>query len=252
MYDAFKHKFRTDRGLLIFVPTEKGRARGEEIVEAVLKRWSPPDRFFHFQSGGHVAASRVHLSNPFFARLDIKSFFDSVTRNKVHRALYGLGFSHRAAWQFAHDSVVRKEGKPGFNLPFGFVQSPILASVALDCSALGAVFRAESSVRLSVYVDDILLSAATEAALRAYMADISRAAEQAGFELHAGKAQLGMEVEAFNLRLSMGSARVTDRRMTEFETVERTPTGNREEAIARYVEGINPVQGAALRAIYGI
>jgi hypothetical protein len=83
MYDTFKHNFRTERGLLIFVPTKKGREDGEKIIRAVLKRWTPHEHFFHFQRGGHVAASLIHLPNNAFARLDIKSFFHSVSRSKI-------------------------------------------------------------------------------------------------------------------------------------------------------------------------
>lgn len=251
-YDAFIHKFTTDRGLLIFVPTKKGQEDGRQIIKAVLKHWSPPDYFFHLQKGGHVAASLVHLSNPALARLDIRSFFDSVTRPKIHRALRKVGFSHKSAWETARVSTVRKPGATGFSLPFGFVQSPVLASIALDQSALGKALRAAAGeIRLAVYMDDILMSADGEEALARHVAALDAAAEEAGFELHPHKRQLGTVVEAFNLRLTTGEARVTDARMDQFAALERTKTGLREAAIVRYVEGINQDQAEELKTIYG-
>jgi hypothetical protein len=146
--------------------------------------------------------------------------------------------------------VVHKKARAGFSLPFGFVQSPLLASVALDCSALGAAFRAAGAVKCSVYVDDILLSADTEALLQAFQENLADAAKLANFELH--KAQSGPTVEAFNLKITRGYMEVTAARMEEFSLVERTLTGQREEAIVQYVEGINLHQGTGLRALYGI
>jgi hypothetical protein len=198
-----------------------------------------------------VAASLIHLPNNAFARLDIKSFFDSVSRSKIHRALRRLGFSHEEAWIIAVRSTVKKDGVPGYSLPFGFVQSPILASAALDRSALGAAFRSAGTVLLSVYVDDILMSAAGEEELAQYVSALHQAAVTSGYQLHTTKAQLGTEVEVFNLCLSNGEARITEGRIKKFAAVERTAYGLREWAIVRYVQGINPEQAEELKTIYG-
>ena len=61
----------------------------------------------------------------------------------------------------------------------------------------------------------------------------------------------GAQVEAFNLRLTNGEARITEARMEEFAAVERTAYGLREEAIVRYVAGINLDQAEELKGIYG-
>lgn len=251
--DAYLHKFKTDRGLVIFVPSTKGRKQGGEIVKAVLKRWTPPDYFFHFRSGGHVAASLIQLSNTSFARLDIKSFFDTITRSKVHRALRRIGISQRDALAIAMCSTVRKPAMRGFSLPFGYVQSPILASVVLDSSALGAALRAaEAKISLAVYVDDILMSAATDEELTQQVEALDAAARLAGFELHQLKRQLGSTVEAFNLNLANNAARVTDERMAEWIQAERSSNNLRECAIVRYVRGINPAQADILEEAFGL
>ncbi len=229
--------------MLIFVPSPTGCLQGNEIIKAILKRWTPPRYFFHFQSGGHVSASLMQLSNKAFARLDIKAFFDTVTRTKVHRALRRIGISQRDALDIAMCSTVRKPGAKGFSLPFGYVQSPVLASVVLDSSALGAALRAaEANISLAVYVDDILMSAGTETELAPHVAALDTAAKLSGFELHPHKRQFGGMVEAFNLHLAYKTARVTDERMAEWIDAERSSSLLREWAIVRYVRGINPAQ----------
>lgn len=237
------------------MPTDEGRAAGEGIIERVLDFWAPPPYFFHFRRGGHVAAARYHLAGTCFARLDIRAFFDSVTRSKLHRALLRLHVPHAEAWDIVTTSTVRRAAGSGYCLPFGFVQSPVLASAALDRSALGAWFRAarRGGVRLSVYVDDILVSSRNEPALRSYVEALHRAASSAGYDLNEAKSQVAVPtVEAFNLRLSHRHLEVTPQRMREFEAVERTDTLDREIAIVGYVKTVNVGQAAMLKAIYGL
>jgi hypothetical protein len=251
--NAYLHKFKNDRGMNIFVPSPTGRLQGEKIIRVVLKRWTPPRHFFHFQKGGHVAASLIQLSSTAFARLDIKAFFDAVTRTKVHRALRRIGISQRDALAIAMCSTVRKPGAKQFSLPFGYVQSPVLASVVLDSSALGAALRAaEANISLAVYVDDILMSAGTEAQLAPHVAALDTAARLSGFELHPYKRQFGSIVEAFNLQITNKSACVTDERMAEWLHAERSPSNLREWAIVRYVRGINPAQADVLEEAFGL
>lgn len=208
-----------------------------------------------------ITFSRAVTSRPqvciyrvfFFARLDIKSFFDNVTRSKVYRALRRLGFSHRRSWGWTFQSVVSKPGLSGFSLPFGFVQSPILASIVLDHSQLGITLRHAGNVRVSVYVDDILLSCCDETELAAYVDALHQAAAASGFALNSGaKQQLGREVEVFNLTLAQGAMQITDARMQQFESVERSESLLREHAIVAYAASINPTQAEALRKVYGL
>lgn len=255
MRNIYSHKFHTPKGLLVYVPTDEGREAGERIVERVMRIWHPPSHFFHFKRGGHVAAAQHHLAGTWFARLDIRSFFDSVTRSKIHRALMRLHVPHAEAWDILTQSTVRKAAGPGYTLPFGFVQSPVLASVALDRSAVGACFRTakRSGVRLSVYVDDILISSPDAASLRAYVQALHKAASASGYSLNEDKSQVAVpSVEAFNLRLAHRHLEVTPERIMEFERVERTATLAREIAIIGYVGTVNPSQAGMLRATYGL
>ncbi len=59
-------------------------------------------------------------------------FFHSVTRTKVHRSLRALSFTQVEALDYASESTVRLPGGPRrFVVPYGFVQSPLLTSLAL-------------------------------------------------------------------------------------------------------------------------
>src|SRR3546814_1088698 len=78
----------------------------------------------------------------FRSSLDLRRFFDQIARTKVHRALKVIGLPHTDAWEMACDSTVDKRPPHrAFSLPFGFVQSPIVASVVLAQSALGGAIR---------------------------------------------------------------------------------------------------------------
>jgi hypothetical protein len=108
----------------------------------VRRRWRPPHYFYHLRPGGHVAALRGHLHNRCFATLDISHFFDSITRAKNHRALRNIGIRHDRAWEIAQESTVEKTLRQrDFSLPYGFIQSPVLASLTLDRSAFGRVMK---------------------------------------------------------------------------------------------------------------
>lgn len=255
MHRAYSHSFRTATGLLVYVPTEHGRAQGRDIVQLVLDRWKPPRHFFHFRRGGHVAACRYHRAGPLFARMDIRSFFDSVTRTKVHRMLRRLGVPQEKAFSVAQASTVERLHEPGkYALPFGFVQSMVLASAALDRSQTGTCLRAGSryGVRVSVYVDDVLLSAGTRQQLDEFMADLVKAAGGSGYRFNTSKMSLPGEVaEAFNIVVSKGEIRVNLARMAEFEAIVRTGERQTAAAVMHYVQTVNRGQASELATVPG-
>ena len=162
MLETYIHRFDLPKGHQVFVPSSQSRQDGDAIRLDVRQRWRPPPYHYHLRSGGHVSALEAHLPNRIFATLDISGFFDSVTRSKIHRALRGIGLRHEPAWEIAQRSTVEKNKDRGdFSLPYGFVQSPILASLALDKSGLGRAMSAvarSNHTRLTCYVDDVILS----------------------------------------------------------------------------------------------
>lgn len=165
-----------------------------------------------------------------------------------------MHISHSEAWDMVTQSTV-KNRMGSYSLPFGFVQSPILSSLALDRSALGRCLRSAKrrGVRLSVYVDDIIMSSPSEMALRGYLGELECAAEASGYVLNDNKRQLSaLSVEAFNLLISHQYLKVTSERIKEFESVTRTADLARELAIVGYVGTVDQSQAGKLAAFYGI
>lgn len=194
----------------------------------------------------------MHLHNRCFATLDISGFFDSVTRSKIHRALRSIGIGHPRAWYIAQESTVEKSRrKRDFSLPYGFVQSPILASLALDRSALGRrmkVLARSNHIRLSCYVDDVILSGVEEEAVESGHMMLIEAARSSGFIINPIKSQLpGPEITAFNVVLSNGEMAITAGRMHQFESDLLHSTPSIAAAIIAYVGSVNRLQADRLR-----
>jgi Reverse transcriptase (RNA-dependent DNA polymerase) len=254
MLGTYIHKFTLPKGPRVFIPSAPCRQAGAIVHNEVRRRWRLPHYFYHLRSGGHVAALRTHLHNQCFSTLDISRFFDSVTRTKVHRALRDIGVGHDRAWEIAQESTVEKNRRHrDFSLPYGFVQSPVLASVALDRSALGSAMRAiarSNQTRLSCYVDDVILSGEEEEAVEGSRLVLIAAAERSGFALNDLKSQPpSTEITAFNVALSNGSMTITEERLREFED-DILALGARPVAgILAYVHSINRFQAEALARI---
>ena len=192
--------------------------------------------------------------NSVFARLDIQTFFDSISRSKISRALRFLRIPREEAFELASLSTVSKEGGKR-SLPFGFVQSPALSSLVLDRSALGRCLRDISlgKVALSVYMDDILVSGRDAAVVEAAVGELGSAAKQSGFILNAGKSQVGApEITAFNLRLGHKMLEVLPERMTLFASTPRTTDGLKERAMVGYVATVNETQSSFLKGVLGL
>jgi hypothetical protein len=178
-------------------------------------------------------------------------FFDSVTRSKIHRALRSIEIDERKAWDIARESTVEKtRRKSDFSLPYGFVQSPALASLALDRSALGRVMRAlarSNHTRLSCYVDDVVLSGIEEEAVENGRLALIDAAGLSNFVINATKSQWpGPAITAFNIVLSNGEMAITDDRMHEFESYLIRATPPAAAAIIAYVRTVNRSQADRL------
>lgn len=248
MLENYTHKYISD-GRLIFVPTAEARNFGGRLHRRILaQHWTPPNYFYHFSDGGHIAAARVHVASRFFVRLDLAKFFDSISRGRVHRSLRRVGFKHGFAWDAACQSTVSK-GSPGYSLPFGFVQSPVLASLALTNSALGAalVRLHNRGIRLSVYMDDFILSGNDVDELTAARDRLMAAAEVSGFRFNLAKSAGPCTVlEVFNLDLSHGHLAVTATRFAAFEAALKSATVHEADGILGYVGTVNADQRTSL------
>ena len=244
----YEYKFQIKPGRFVYIPTAAARAEGYQIINRVRQRWQPARIFHHIgRRGGHVAAMKRHLNNTHFARRDISHFFGSITKAKLQRSLRQIGFPNESVRDIAWASVVSTpEGK---HLPYGFVQSPMLATLALEKSALGSFILRNTprQVRVTVFADDILLSSRDETTLRAFGDDLDAAAGEAGFVFGGDKTVIcAPDVEAFNCLVTNNTIEVTDGRLEKFvEQLEiATPLG--QESILRYVRAINPLQADLL------
>ena len=206
-----------------FVPSERGRKIGEDIKDRVKRAYTFDDFYYHMRKGGHVAAIHAHRQNHFFCRLDIKNFFYSVTRNRVVKNLRKIKIPRSE--DYGKWSCVRNPyTDTGYALPYGFVQSPILASLFLSMSPLGSMLReVDKHATVSVYVDDLLISANDLDALKNLYWDILGAFKHARLDANEDKCIKPCEaLSVFNCSLKNEETLVSTKRREEFHDVHRT------------------------------
>jgi hypothetical protein len=251
MTQKWTHCYQLKPGRWVFAPTDEARVTGQRIKSAVETRWKPPRFYFHFREGGHVAAVHAHAPSKFFLRADIDDFFGRVSRSRITRCLKSW-FSYPDAREMASESVVKRPGLEGFVLPYGFVQSPVLASLALGKSRLGTFLRKlydRVDLRVSVYVDDIIISGDNKEILGEVGEQLVDVASKALFPIGAGKREgPAEEVTVFNIRISHAALRITDERMAALRlNYQSTMSEYSKAGILGYVNSINPWQSGTLR-----
>lgn len=254
MSQKWDSRFELKPGSWVFVPTDESRQTGIDIKAALEGRWRPPKNYFHLREGGHVAAVKSHVENKCFVHLDIQDFFGSINRTRVTRCLKDR-FGYAQAREIANQSTVvhpEREGRQ-FILPFGFVQSPLIASICLYQSALGACLKrlGGRGITVSVYVDDILISGPDESHLLPALEQIKQAAERAGFSLNASKEEgPSASISAFNIELSHQSLAIAPERWAEFaEAFKASESEHQKHGILGYINSVNGDQGAELIAL---
>jgi hypothetical protein len=186
-FSNYAYWYWNDGGKPVFVPNEKGYEVGYELKKLVESAVDFELFYFHLQPGGHVAALHEHRQNSYFARADLKNFFYSIGGNRVARALHEVGVPKAGA--LAKYSCVKNplEG-PSYCLPYGFVQSPILATLVLSRSALGAFLKeVRGDVTVSVYMDDIAISSDSPEKLQSTFAQLKSKIEEASFPINVAK-----------------------------------------------------------------
>lgn len=240
----YEYRFEIKPGKYVYLPTDEARILGEKIREEVLDAWTPDAVFFHLSKvGGHVAAMRYHKNGLFFAGTDVKNFFGCVTRSKIARALIKIGFSARAAFEMASASVVAIDGRKF--LPYGFIQSMVLATLVLEKSNLGLALRtlADSDTKVSVFVDDITLSAGDSESLVRGLGELRDAAVVANFVLCSKDGgAVGNKVHAFNCSVSRNHIELLPDRVSRFEQQYLDGNDPAKAAIVRYIRAINELQ----------
>ncbi|MBX3501638.1 MAG: hypothetical protein KF889_19530 [Alphaproteobacteria bacterium] len=218
MIENYTHKY-ISRGKWVFVPNERCKRKAHRILEH-LKSVELPPYFFHYAPGGHVAALHQHIENRYFFKIDIKSFYYSIARERVHRALRRWrmqGAQTHAKWSCVRNPIIG--AKPQFVLPIGFVQSPLLASLVLMQSPVTPTIDRvmERGVTMSVYLDDIVGSHNEKSLLTEAFDEIRDACIRSEFTPNAAKLTPPSEaIVAFNCDLTQGKAFVTEARIKQF------------------------------------
>lgn len=232
----YEHTFKL-KGKPVFVPSVKGRRIGKELKKAVEKAYSFDENYFHLRPGGHVAALHYHRDSEWFARIDITRFFYSVPRRRVQSALTRVGI--KGARFFAQWSTVRNPyEEPAYALPYGFVQSPILASLVIATSEIGDHLRAlDPEIKASVYMDDIALSGPDKDILQAAYDATIQLLKAEGFDASPEKLRPpSRAMDIFKCDLSEGCAVVRADRIADFIAGE--PSVQSEAAFMAYCASV--------------
>ena len=211
--------------------------------------WQPPLNYYHLMPGGHIKALRLHLNNSIFIHLDIKHFYNSINKSRVTRSLKKY-VGYEKARQIAIESTVKitKEGSQIFVLPFGFVQSPLLASLCLFHSRLGQyiekIRKTTNYVKISVYMDDIVISTKNRLLSEKILERVKIAAEDSNFLLNAKKEEGPSNmVTAFNIDLCHKNIKIEDNRLSMFITAYKKSIGESQQlGIENYIKSVNKHQ----------
>lgn len=244
LFSNTEQKYQNERGKWVFVPSRNGRAIGRKLIKRVRSKFDIPPFCFHLAKGGHVAALHIHRNQKYFARLDLENFFYSVSRNRIARSLQALEFTDAetmAKWS----TVKNPYDGPSYVLPYGFVQSPILATLVMNDTELGRHLRdASNRLVVSVYVDDIGISGNNRQQLEAEYQKLRDYVLNSDFRINEQKSSGPQEViELFNCELSNLKTIVTPRRIEEFRFTARSELS--EESFFRYCASVVEGNGEA-------
>lgn len=246
------NRFELKKGKWIYEPSRTARENGIRIVNRIESIWDKPEYFYHFKNGGHVQAIKASVHNDFFAVLDIKAFFSSISRTRVTRTLKGyLGYED--ARNIAKESTIKniESNKHSHSLPYGFIQSPILASICLNKSSLGLEMNRCSETKdisIAVYVDDIILSSKSQKSLDTWVERLKAAAVKSKFTLVADKkTRNARSAVAFNIIFSKQTLQITPERFHEFkDTYIKSESEKQRHGIASYIATVNISQATSL------
>ncbi|WP_445946674.1 reverse transcriptase domain-containing protein [Shewanella sp.] len=252
---SWTEKYQIKSGKWIYVPTAQVKLYGRLIIEQLKNEWLIPDFYFHLQKGGHVRALKKHKANYFFASLDLSDFFGSMSRTRLTRSLKSV-FKYDIARTIAKASTVPhwRENEHSHSIPYGFSQSPILASICLEKSTLGKALnecRLDINVTITVYMDDIILSSSHDFYVTGWLEYIKEASLKSQLVLNAKKeSSVANKIQVFNIELSHDSLKITDARFDKFNQIyKESSSENQRHGIAGYVSTVNSQQLAQLNDI---
>ncbi|WBA81981.1 reverse transcriptase domain-containing protein [Endozoicomonas sp. GU-1] len=252
-YPKWVSKFELKPGVWVFVPSKESVNVGRSIKDVLEGCWFAPGYYYHLKKGGHVKALKSHTSGKFFIHLDLKRFFYAINRSRITRSLKEyLGYEKAREIAIASTVPAPDSQELAYILPFGFVQSPILASVCLRHSKLGTVLHRLSKAKgteVSVYVDDIVISTQSLETAEAALTQVKEAAERSRFPLNTDKEEGPAEkVTAFNIELSHSSLVLSDQRFDKFlEIYQYSENYHQIAGILGYIESVNHQQSLNIK-----
>lgn len=250
---SWLNRFEIKPGRWVYCPNDETRVYGKKILKITLRRWNIPPYYFHLLKGGHVQALTKHMNSEYFATIDLKDFFGSVSRTRITRALKPI-CGYDLAREIAKRSTIKalSEKYPhSHHLPYGFVQSPLLASISLFDSTLGKLLHklyGSHNVIVSVYMDDIVISSRNKENLIHIFDEILMATKKSKFNINEIKTlPVAASVTAFNIELSHGLLQVTESRFQKFSSIySESNSEQQKQGIAGYVGSINRHQAKLL------
>jgi len=246
--EMWKHKFEVKKDRWVHVPTKEMSLFGKKLNKVIRSKWKAPVNYYHLRDGGHVASARVHIESEYFSLIDISNFFESTSQSRVTRELKKI-IPYEKARLIAKLSTVRvpnsKDKK--FSIPYGYPQSPVLASLCLNNSYAGRLLDTLSKsgiIKISVYMDDIIFSSKDLDALNEAFDEFSKALERSKYKINNDKTQRpAKKIVVFNLELSHDLLKVAPKRLVQFIQVYAQSQNEYErEGIAAYIHAVNPHQ----------
>ncbi|EHC5032673.1 MULTISPECIES: reverse transcriptase domain-containing protein [Klebsiella] len=253
MKPTWLHKFEVKENRWVYIPDAETHQLGQKIHTYIKNKWKSPLYMFHLREGGHVAAANYHLRKKYFSLIDISNFFGATSQSRVTREL-GRLVPYVKAREIARLSTVKNLNGNGLKhvIPYGYPQSPILASLCFHQSFCGSTINTISKsghVSVSIFMDDILLSSDDLDQLQNAFDIVLKALRTSGYTVNEDKTQPpSLMVSVFNLELSQNSLRVTSKRIVEFlQAFISSKNSHERKGIASYVGSINTAQAKLFR-----
>ena len=240
---------RLHSGKLICVPNAETKEYSNNLVAKIKRKWAPPAYFYHWQRGGHVCAVKLHVGRKYYFHIDLRSFYSHVGETRVYSRLKDLFPSkgRKYARKAAYCSTVPLPGKPTARaLPYGFPQSPILASICLQTSILGRSLEElyqSPSYMVSVYMDDIIVSTNSSSCANEAYEGLLEKVTRSNFAINMSKCTgvVAGQIEAFNIIADAGGIKLTEDRLAKFKRALKSPiiTIDKLTGVLNYVRSIN-------------
>lgn len=246
--EVWKHKFLLKENKWVHIPSDEMINYGSVLRRFIKKKWIFPLYYYHLRNGGHIAAAKLHKENYFFSLIDIKNFFESTSQSRVTRELKKI-MPYDKARQIAKLSTVRLPNAVThkFAVPYGYPQSPILATLCLHNSYAGILldsFYKSGHVTVSVYMDDIILSSNDLTSLNQHFDLLCDALRKSRYDISPLKTQApATKILVFNLELGYQHLKVKSERMIQFiQAFAKSENEHERRSIAKYVNTVNPLQ----------